>query len=254
MMSVSAPGFRRRLTGLLVTALLAGCASTPGTDDEQAGSGVSDPLESFNRGVYAFNTAADKVTTKPLARGYGKITPTIARRGVSNFFDNLVAPRSAINNFLQGKPARGFNEIGRFVFNSTLGVGGLVDVASAGGMETYDEDFSQTFAVWGLPEGPYVMLPFFGPQTMLAVASLPLDFVTDLRFHIDDTGTRDRLRVLRIVDLRYRLLPADALLDDSSDPYITLRESYLQNREYQIYDGDPPIDDDYYEFFDEDEL
>ena len=159
-----------------------------------------------------------------------------------------------MTNLLQGKAARGFNEIGRFVFNSTLGVGGLVDVASAGGMESYDEDFSQTLAVWGLPEGPYVMLPFFGPQTLLAVASLPLDFASDLRFHIDDTGTQDRLRVLRIIDLRHGLLPADALLEDSSDPYITLRESYLQNREYRIYDGDPPVEDDYYEFFDDDEL
>lgn len=239
---------------LLTLGLLSGCASTPESGEQEDATATNDPWESLNRSVYAFNTTLDNTTTRPLAKGYRKVTPTIMRRGVSNFFDNLGTPRSAVNNFLQGKPARGFNEIGRFVFNSTLGIGGLIDVADAGGMETYSEDFSQTLAVWGLPEGPYLMLPLFGPQTTLAAVSLPLDFVSDLRFHIRDTGTRDRLRVLRIVDLRASLLPADALLEESSDPYITLRESYLQNREYEIYDGDPPIEDDYYEFFDEDEL
>ena len=248
---------RKNLASTLALAgftLLAGCATGPDEMSEDAPASVSDPYESFNRFIYASNTRFDRFTTKPLAKGYRKITPTIARRGVSNFFDNLGTPRSAVNNFLQGKPARGFNEIGRFIFNSTLGLGGLIDVADAGGMQTYSEDFSQTLAVWGLPEGPYLVLPFIGPQTTLSALAFPLDIVSDLRFHVRDTGTRDRLRVLRIIDLRYRLLPVDAILEESTDPYITLRESYLQNREYQVYDGDPPIEDDYYEFFDEEEL
>lgn len=238
----------------LVAALgLGACAAGPEvTDEEQVG--ADDPYESLNRGIYAFNSAVDNVTTKPLAKGYRKVTPTAARRAVSNLFDNLATPGSALNNFLQGKAARGFNEIGRFIFNSTLGLGGLIDVAGYGGMDSYEEDFGQTFAVWGLPDGPYLVLPFLGPQTVLTTIALPLDYVSDLRRHIADDGVRDRLLGLSIIDIRYRLLPLDTLLDESNDPYITLRESFQQNRQFEIYDGDPPVEDEYYEFFDEAEL
>ena len=118
-------------------------------------------------------------------------------------------------------------------------------------MERYDEDFSQTFAVWGVPQGPFVVLPVLGPHFLLDAAVLPLDFYSDLQPHINDTSVRDKLYVLRIIDRRQRLLAADVFLDESQDPYITLREAYRQNREYLIYDGDPPIEDEYYEIFDE---
>ncbi|MDX1480127.1 MAG: VacJ family lipoprotein [Woeseiaceae bacterium] len=246
------PSLPVRCAALLVLPLLAACAATPESGDETAASDY-DRFESMNRAIYRFNDSVDSVTTEPLAKGYRKVTPQFVRRGISNFFDNLVTPRSALANFLQGQAGQGFNEAGRFFFNSTLGLGGLIDIAELGGMPTYEEDFSQTFAAWGLPDGPYLMLPFLGPSTVLDAIAMPLDYVTDLRRHIPDAGTRDRLLVLSIIDTRYRLLAADALLEDANDPYITLREAFRQNREYEIYDGDPPAQDEYFEF-DEDEF
>lgn len=235
---------------LLIAGQLAACATSEENSDA-ATSAAYDPWEPMNRKLYSINVAIDKVSLRPLAKGYRAITPGFARRGVSNFFDNLTAPRSALNNFLQGKPARGFSELGRFVFNSTLGVGGLFDIAGMGGMSRYDENFSQTFAVWGLPEGPFVMLPILGPHTVLDAVSIPFDFYSDLQSHYDNSSVRSKLYGLRLIDARQRLLPADKLIDESNDPYIVFREAYLQNREYVIYDGDPPNEDDYYEFTDD---
>ena len=208
----------------------------------------------MNRSIYSVNLNFDKVATKPLAKGYRKIIPGPVRKGVSNFFNNLiVTPRSAINNFLQGKPGRGVSEIGRFVINSTIGVGGLIDIATPSGLEEYREDYGQTAAVWGVPDWPYVMLPFLGPHTLRDAILTPVDIVANPLFRYDNTSVRDKLYVLRLIDLRYRLLTADKFLDDSKDKYVTIRESYLQNREYEIYDGDPPVDDDFFdEFLEED--
>jgi phospholipid-binding lipoprotein MlaA len=230
-----------------IAALLSACASIP--PEQRA---ATDPWEPMNRTLYQVNTSIDKVTTKPLARGYQKIVPSPVRSGVSNFFRNLTTPRSALNNFLQGKPKRGFSEIGRFLFNSSLGVGGLFDIATAGGMEEYREDFGQTAAVWGVPDGPYVILPLLGPQTLRDALLMPLDTLSQPLYHYENTSARDKLMVLQIIDLRQSLLSAEKFLEDSKDPYITLRESYLQNREYEVHDGDPPDDDDFYEDFDED--
>lgn len=218
---------------------LSACASN-GTRTDSAS---YDPFESFNRKVYAFNMNVDKVTLKPLAKGYKKVMPSPIRRGFANIFANLGAPRSSLNNFLQGKPKRGFNELGRFLFNSTLGLAGIFDVASAAGMERYDENFSQTLAVWGLPEGPYLVLPILGPHAALDSVGMPVDYYSDLNTHLT-AGVKDRLYLFRMVDARARLLSAETLLDKSNDPYISLRESYLQNRAFKVYDGEPPEDDD----------
>jgi len=207
----------------------------------------------MNRSLFDVNDAIDRVSTKPLAKAYRKIIPGLVRRGVSNFFNTLVAPRSAINNLLQGKPGRGVSEIGRFVINSMIGVGGLFDIATPSGLDEYREDFGQTAAVWGVPDGPYVMLPILGPQTLRDAVLMPIDIVANPLVHYDNTSVRDKLYILRFIDLRYRLLTAEKFLEDSKDPYVTLRESYLQNREYEVYDGDPPVDDDFFdEFFEED--
>jgi phospholipid-binding lipoprotein MlaA len=168
---------------------------------------------------------------------------------VTNFSQNLMTPSSSLNNFMQGKPRDGAGELLRFVINSTVGIGGLFDIASRSGIEPRTEDFGQTAAVWGVPDGPYVMLPFRGPSTLRDAVLMPLDFLVDPLYHVDDSSVRDPLYVLRIINLRARLLSLDDLLEDSADPYITLRESYLQNREFEIYDGDPPADDD--DLFDE---
>ena len=229
---------------ILVAALLGACASKD-TRVEY------DPLEPLNRGIHTINDTMDRVLLKPVAKGYKAIMPGFARHGVSNFFDNLGTPRSALNNFLQGKPASGFDDIGRFLFNSTIGVGGLIDVASHGGLDEYNEDFGQTLAVWGVPDGPYIVLPFLGPSTLRDAFVRPADIFLDPKYYLDDTSARDKLIVLNIIDLRTRLLAADRLLDDSKDRYITIRESYLQNRNYVIHDGDPPVDDDFYDDFED---
>ena len=229
-----------RITLAIVAATLCGCANVP-ADQRSA----ADPWEPINRSIFGFNTAVDNVTLKPIARGYQFIVPTPARTVVSNFYRNLRTPGSAINNFLQGKPKRGFSEITRFLFNSTMGIGGLFDVATAAGLEAKTEDIGQTAAVWGIPSGPYVMLPIFGPSTLRDAILFPVDYFTAPLYFYDNASLRSKLQVLRIIDIRSRLLAAEKFLDDSKDRYITLRESYLQNREYEIYDGFPPEDDDF---------
>lgn len=236
--------YTKPLAALAVAALVAGCASSASRVEH-------DPWEPLNRGIYQFNDFGDRVLIKPIAKGYKKVVPSFMRRGVSNFYDNLATPSSALNNFLQGKPKRGIDDVVRFVFNSTLGIGGLFDLASASGIEEYDEDFGQTFAVWGVPSGPYVVLPFMGPSTLRDAFGRPLDTLADPLYHHEEKNVRDKLYILRAIDLRHRLLAAEGLLEDSQDPYITLRESYLQNRNYVIHDGDPPVDDDFYDDFED---
>ena len=227
---------------------ISGCASAPPPDQRSE----IDPWEPLNRSVFGFNRALDKATTKPLAKGYRKIVPEPLKKGVSNFFRNLSTPASVVNNFLQAKPEQGLSELGRFLFNSTVGIGGLFDVATAGGIADNREDFGQTAAVWGIPDGPYFMLPIMGPSTVRDTLLLPLRIISSPLYSYKNSSFRGKLTVLRIVDIRYRLLVTDKFLDESKDPYVTLRESYLQNREYEIFDGAPPEDDDFFdEFFDE---
>lgn len=229
---------------LAAASLAAGCASIP------EGEGVEhDPWERANRGIYRFNDTVDRAVTKPIARGYTAILPEPVRQGVTNFSRNLLSPMSAVNNFLQGKPRDGMGELLRLFVNSTVGVGGIFDVAAKNGVEEHPEDFGQTAAVWGIPAGPYVTLPFLGPQTLRDALLLPLDLQMDPLYHYEVSSVRDPLYGLRLINLRANLLPLEDLLKDSADPYVTLRESFLQNREFAIYDGNPPSDDD--EFFDE---
>lgn len=243
---------------LLGMSQLSACATTDASDAESSYVAY-DPLEPLNRKIHGFNTAVDKVALRPLARGYRKVVPSPVRRGITNFFSNLTTPRSSLNNFLQGKPKRGFSELGRFLFNSTLGLGGFIDVAGAGGLERYDENFGETLSVWGVPDGPYIVLPIWGPNMASDVAALPVDYYSDLWTHYDNSSVRSKVWGIRVIDLRYRLLSADSILEDSQDPYIAVREAFRQNRTFRIYDGDPPSNGEQYEdelfdeFFDEDE-
>lgn len=241
--------FSTALWTLSLLAVLSGCASVP---PEQRV--ASDPWEPLNRTIYGFNTVVDNATLKPLAKGYDAVFPSPVRTGIRNFYSNLMTPQSAVNNFLQGKPGDGFTELARFAFNSTVGIGGLLDVASSGGMEARTEDFAQTAAVWGVPAGPYVTLPFLGPHTLRGAILRPLS-APYLLYSYDNTSVRDKLMVLRLISIRSRILAAEKFIDDSQDRYITIRESYLQNREYEIYDGNPPEDDEFFdEFLDDEEL
>lgn len=230
---ISSAGF------ILLVAMLAACAGTPS----------SDPWEPANRGIYAVNDGLDRVTLKPVAKVYRKLLPAPMRRGVGNFFSNLRTPLTIVNQVLQGKGRVALSDTGRFLLNSTAGIGGLFDPASKIGLEEHREDFGQTLAVWGVADGPFVMLPFFGPKTLRDAITTPLDLIAHPLSHYENTAVRDKLWGLEAVNVRTRLLSGETLIEDSADPYITIRNAYQQNRRYLIYDGNPPDDDD--ELFDE---
>ena len=241
--------------GLIIIAMivLSACAGNiPAAPKDQRAD--YDPWEPLNRRVSNFNDGFDKVTLKPLAKGYQKIMPEFVEKGVHNFSVNLLGPMFIINNFLQGKPARGVNEFGRFLTNTIFGIGGLFDVATESGLESSPETFGQTFAVWGIPDGPYVVVPFLGPRTLSGAFAIPLDFAGDPTFYLDDSTDKWIIYGIRAIDLRMQFFTAEELIADSYDRYLTIRESFLQNRRFRIYDGDPPEDEDFYdEFLDEEE-
>lgn len=179
--------------------------------------------------------------------------PATMQRGVNNFSKNLLGPMFIINNFLQGKFRRGFSETGRFLANSTWGILGLVDVGADLGMETYREGFGQTLAVWGVPDGPFVVVPFLGPRTLRGAVAIPLFFLADPLYYYDNDTARRAIYAVRLIDARVQLFKVDEMLKDSHDLYLTVRESYLQHQNFLIYDGEPPEDDDFYDdFYDED--
>lgn len=235
----------------LACVLCVGCASAPTSPDaSKIERSPSDPWEPLNRTMYKTNGFLDRVTLKPIAKVYGKVVPKFIRRGIRNFSQNLLAPRNIVNNFLQGK-ADGFTQIGRFVINTTVGIGGLIDVATYIGIDVKNEDFGQTLAVWGIPDGPYVFIPILGPRTLRDAIVIPLDLAADPLLHYEDSSVRDKVYVVRAIDLRLKLLAAERQIESANDPYIRVREAYLQNRQFLIYDGDPPEDEDFDEFFDD---
>jgi len=237
---------------LIAVLLLSGCATKPAAPKEERS--PADPWEPMNRQIHGFNTGLDRFTLKPIAKGYEKVIPQPVRTGVGNFSSNLRTPLNAVNHFLQGKGRTGMNEIGRFIANSTIGVLGIFDVATYMGMEQHNEDFGQTFAKWGVPDGPFVVIPLLGPRTLRDAVAIPLNIYGDLLIHYDNASVRDKLYLLRLIDLRARLFPAEKLLEGSQDRYLSVREAYLQHRQYLIHDGDPPVDDDLFDdLFDEEE-
>lgn len=233
MQCIAAP---TRLVCLLTLALLAsGCATAPGRTNGE------DPWQGVNRGIYKFNDTLDRAALKPVAKGYVRITPRWFRAGVGNFFANLGYPVTAVNQFLQGKPGLGFRDSGRFIVNSTLGIGGLIDVATRMGLEANDEDFGQTLAVWGVGSGPFLNLPFFGPSTLRDAPSRAVDyFMAPLTYTDEPWELEWSLRALDLVHSRSELLSLDETLQRTYDPYAFTRDAWVQRREFQIYDGNPP--------------
>jgi phospholipid-binding lipoprotein MlaA len=239
---------------------LGACASSPDVTEGETQAEAdaqerspADPWEPLNRGIYAVNSGLDKVTLKPLSKGYKKITPNFLRRGISNFFANLGTPLTIVNNLLQGKAHDALSDTARLVMNSTLGIGGLFDPASSVGLEEHDEDFGQTLAKWGVPAGPYMMIPILGPRTLRDAVTIPLDIFLDPLSHYENSSVRDKLWILKAIQLRAKLLAVESTIEKAFDPYVTIREAYLQNRAFLIYDGDPPEEDDdlFDEFFEE---
>ncbi|RMH50539.1 MAG: VacJ family lipoprotein [Zetaproteobacteria bacterium] len=203
-----------------------------------------DPLEPVNRLSDRFNTVIDKLTLEPTARGYGRVTPGPIRTIVSNFFDNSTYMNVVLNDFLQGKGRQGGADLLRFLVNTTLGVGGLFDPASGIGLVKHDEDLGQTLAVWGVPQGGYIVYPFFGPNSYRNTPDFITATATDVLFWLSlyaAPSVTVPLTVLKAIDKRYRLFEAANLRDEMAlDPYIFTREAWRQHREYLIYDGAPP--------------
>ena len=226
------------ITVVLLSLLLSECAGTQSRNTYPE----NDPWEGFNRKVYAFNDGLDKVV-RPVAVGYDKIMPDPFQRGVGNFFRNLDAPVTFVNQILQGKVAQSADTFGRFLINSTIGLLGFFDVATKVGMPFYNEDLGQTMASWGYKDSRYLMLPFFGPSTFRDGTGR----LTDSFYHPVGRAVHgyDRwgLLIFRGIDQRARFLSQDAELKQAYDPYVLMRDVWLQNRQYQIYDGDPPLED-----------
>lgn len=224
---------RQMLLALLAAAVVSGCATT--------GSEPRDPWEGFNRKTFAFNDALDRAVMKPVAEGYQKAVPGFAREGVNNFFDNLEDVGTSLNNFLQGKAREGANDAGRFIVNTVFGVFGLWDVATPMGLEKHNEDFGQTLGWWGVPSGPYLVLPFLGPSTLRDGAARPVDPSYYYNEWVDPDGLYWGLWGLEKVRTRANLLQAERVVDEAAlDRYTFIREAWLQRRRHQVYDGNPP--------------
>lgn len=202
-----------------------------------------DPWERYNRRVHRFNMAVDRRIAKPLARAYVRVVPRPVRLGVSNFFNNLGQPVSALNALLQGKPKQAGQTVGRFLLNSTLGIGGLFDPATSANLPNRGEDFGQTLGVWGWKKSRYVELPLFGPRTVRDVFGMAGDAPLSPTRQIEEDKVRIFLQGLQLVDVRAQLLSTDSLREGAADDYALVRDAWLQRRNYQIR-GDEASDED----------
>ncbi|RTR05232.1 MlaA family lipoprotein [Halomonas nitroreducens] len=247
-MSPSFPS-RKAAAALLAVAVLSGCASTATSRQAQP----EDPWEGFNRQVFAFNDTLDRYALKPAAQGYRFVTPDPVETGVGNFFANLGELRTTLNSLLQGKPGNAGIATGRFLINSTVGVLGLFDVASHMELVGREEDFGQTLAVWGVGEGPYVVLPLLGPSTVRDTAGLPVDSYTYPLTYVEEDKVRLSLRALDVIDTRAGLLDQERLI--RGDRYSFIRDSWLQRRRFEVNDGElgeDPFASDEFDFDDAD--
>jgi len=214
--------------------MISGCASNPSNGP------VYDPLENVNRKIYRFNDAVDRAVLKPVAEGYRFVTPDFLETGISNFFSNLDDITVIVNDLLQGKFRQAGADTGRFLYNTTAGLFGFFDFSTGAGMVKNNESFGQTLGVWGIGEGPFLMVPFFGPNNVRSTTGLAVDSqVLDIRdYAVDDTDLRTGLTAIDIISLRASLLAAGNLLDSAAlDPYLMLRDFWVQNHRRNTCDG-----------------
>jgi phospholipid-binding lipoprotein MlaA len=223
----------RRICALVAaTALLGGCALGPTK---------SDPFEPFNRAMYAIHEPIDTHVARPIAQAYVDYVPRLIRLGVSNVFNNIDDLFSGINGLLQGKPEKAGNDFGRVLINTGFGFGGLIDIASDAGIERGMEDFGQTFGVWGIPQGPYLFVPLFGPTTARDGTGVLIRVWYGPLGYIPNVALRNSLYGLAAVDLRAQALEASSIVDKAAlDRYTFIRRAYLQRREYLVNDGKKP--------------
>jgi phospholipid-binding lipoprotein MlaA len=203
-----------------------GCAAPPAKKDAR------DPWERMNRSIYGFNTKVDHAVLRPVARGYKKVTPSFVRTGISNFLDNLDYPIVIVNDLLQARFKQAGSDTGRLLMNTTLGIGGLLDPASSAGLTKYDNDFGLTLARWGAGKGPFLEIPFLGPSDVRDGAGRIPDSYASPRNYIGNTTVHYSLWAVALLDARYRLLNTDPLIDSAYDPYLFVKNAYLQRRDY----------------------
>jgi phospholipid-binding lipoprotein MlaA len=228
---------RRAVLMALLSFGLTACATTTKTDP-------SDPWEDWNRDVQGFNDQVDEYVMKPVADGYKWVMPEFADRGVTNFFSNIDDIGVFVNDFLQFKPAQGGQDMGRFLINSVAGLGGFFDVAGYLDLPKHKEDFDQTLAVWGVPSGPYMVLPFLGPSTPRGVGGLVGDTATNPINYIAPVVIPWATGALNVADQRADLQSTSKIVDVAAqDRYTFIRNAYFQERAYKIYDGEPPLDE-----------
>lgn len=223
-LSIRCPSARpaRICAALLVSmALLSGCATVQNPD----------PWEPMNRKTFAFNEGVDKVVLKPVATAYRAVVPPPVRTGVSNFFSNLGDPWSGINLMLQGRVKDGLSDLARFCTNSTVGILGVMDVASDWGMPRHGEGFGETLAAWGVDSGAYLVLPLFGPSDVRNTVALPVNSMASLQGQVSDVAVRNTMTALNVVDKRTRMLDVTKVIDDIAlDKYLFVRDAYIQRR------------------------
>lgn len=218
----------RIVLSLGVVLSLGGCATS---------GDPADPFEGFNRGVYKFNQGADEYVINPIARGYNTATPELLDQGVTNFFSNLGEISSFANNLLQLKIDEALSTATRFIFNSTFGIGGLVDVGSHVGLPEYQEDFGQTLGYWGVGPGPYLVLPLLGPSTVRDTGGMAVDTLANPITYIDDNAWRFGLVGLAYIDLKSDMLSTGDLIAEAAlDEYDFIKSAYLERRRAQIED------------------
>lgn len=228
------PGVMILGAGLLAVAMLQGCATTQNPD----------PIESWNRKVFSFNESLDENVLKPVATGYRNVTPQPVRTGFTNFVNNIKDIWSTINLFLQGRFADGTHGIIRVTVNSTLGLGGLLDIATPMKLDRPNEDLGQTFGVWGAKPGAYIVWPVFGPSTLRDSVGMPGDMMFSASAVGHTVRQENVLRVWQGVNLRANLLNATDLLNDVAlDKYAFVRDAYLQRRQNLIFEGNLPQED-----------
>ncbi len=231
----------RRFINLFMTLLLlllgSGCATLEGPPNPD------DPFESFNRSMYEFNDTLDIYVVKPLAQGYQAVTPDLVDKGVTNFFSNLDDILVMINDLLQLKFDQFASDSARFVFNTTFGLLGLIDVSTEFGLPKHEEDFGQTLGYWGIDSGPYLVLPVFGPSSVRDGIGFAVDTVTDQNIVYEDMSRAHNygLQSVKYIDKRADLLKASSIVDETApDPYSFIRDAWIQRRNNLVYDGNPP--------------
>lgn len=221
---------------------VSGCVSLP----PNAPRSPQDPWESFNRGVYKFNDRLDRAVAKPVAREYVKIVPLPVRTGVTNFFSNLETLTVMVNDALQGKLLAAGNDLGRFLLNTTVGIGGILDPAASAGLARNNEDFGQTLGTWGVHPGPFIEIPLLGPSDLRDAPARFADGYLNPRQYIKNSYIKYGLYVPDFIDRRAALLPLDDTLQHAYDPYAFVRDAYLERRAYLVSDGkinDEPLAD-----------